>query len=95
MRKTLIQQAIDAAKLVHPIFVQNGWTWWNTAPDVPTVEQLESHIFSLLCVAENDGECGTVSSGRITIITIEPTPGEREFEVLVDVDSGWINEVSD
>lgn len=93
-RKAISEQARSAAEIAHPVFVAQSWTWWDTEPNVPTVDELTRHITNLLCEAETRKSL-SVSSGRIIVFGIENEKGPRDYEVAIEVDSGWINATDD
>lgn len=93
-RKAIREQARDAAIVAHPVFVAQGWTWFNTEPNVPSLGELTTHIINLLHEAETRQSL-SVSSGRIIIFGIENSEGGRDYEVAVEIDSGWTDETDD
>jgi hypothetical protein len=65
----LMKEALKAARVAHVAFVENGWTWADTHPEVPTVDQiLETYI----CLADSVAKkyLSEACTGRLRAIAV-------------------------
>lgn len=91
MKPLFVHQAERAARLAHPIFVENGWTYtFAKSPDgIPTYDELADAILNLLLTVQHK-QIGPASTAHFIVNRVtDNEESEPRYTIDLQLDNGF------
>ena len=83
-REQMTELAARVAKIVAPVFVAQGWTWWDS-PDPPPKERIAAFLMELLEYRDPDGQYpARIGAGRFLVLR-----GDAEDDITIYLEAGY------